>query len=207
MTEDIPNRELVVYALGLLDGDSKRIHTEDVAVKCHQLFPASFSWTKYPQYPDKDIVRVALTDARKKKYGALVEGRAGQKKGLSAKTKRNPIPDGWILTQGGIAWVRENATRLDQMAGSDHVREHRQKRLQQLKRIREHNLFVQFQKDPDHFVPSIGEMADMLRCRVDAERQIWMTRLQTIRSRAQMAGNQEIVLFVIKCEEVLDKKS
>lgn len=90
MTEQKPNRELVVYALSVLGGDSKPIHTEDIALKCHELFPESFSWTKHPEIPDKDIVRVALTDARKRQHGVLVEGRTGQRQGHSAKTKRRP---------------------------------------------------------------------------------------------------------------------
>jgi len=69
------NRELVVYCLYVVGGATERVHTEDLALKCWELFPDSFSWTKYPNYPDKDIVRVALTDARKEKYGALVSGR------------------------------------------------------------------------------------------------------------------------------------
>jgi hypothetical protein len=72
-----PNRDLVVYALGILGGEFQRVHTEDIALKCHELFPDVFSWTRYPEIPDKDIARVALTDARKVKYGRLVEGRAG----------------------------------------------------------------------------------------------------------------------------------
>jgi len=69
------NRELVVYGLYVAGGATERVHTEDLALKCWELFPDSFSWTKFAQYPDKDIVRVALTDARKEKYGALVNGR------------------------------------------------------------------------------------------------------------------------------------
>ena len=38
-----PNRQLVVYALYLLGGDTERVHTEDIALRCFELFPASFS--------------------------------------------------------------------------------------------------------------------------------------------------------------------
>src|SRR2546427_7389250 len=117
MQEALPNRELVIYVLSLLGGESKRLHTEDITVKCHELFPGSFSWTKYPNYPDKDIVRVALTDARKSQHGALVEGRSGQKRGQSAKTNRGPVPDGWMLTRAGVQWVSENKERLASLAG------------------------------------------------------------------------------------------
>src|SRR5690348_10323698 len=136
-----PNRELVVYALYLLGGDSERVHTEDITLKCFELFPASFSWAKYSQYPDKDIVRVALTDARKKQHGALVEGRTGQKRGLSAKTLRRPMDDGWVLTSPGMQWIKQNLADLERISDSGSVKQHRQKVLRQLKRIRDNRLF------------------------------------------------------------------
>src|SRR5580765_1329574 len=103
------NRELVVYALYVAGGATSRVHTEDLALKCWELFPDSFSWTKYPTYPDKDIVRVALTDARKDKYGGLisgrVEGHTGDSKGGDA--------EGWLLTEKGLAWIKQNLTLFE----------------------------------------------------------------------------------------------
>jgi hypothetical protein len=51
MTEPVrANRELVVYCLYVAGGATERVHTEDLALKCWELFPDSFSWTKYPQH-------------------------------------------------------------------------------------------------------------------------------------------------------------
>ena len=197
----IPNRELVVYALYLLGGDSNSIHTEDIALKCFELLPTSFSWVKYPQYPDKDVVRVALTDARKETYGGLVEGRSGQKRGLSAKTQRHPIEDGWMLTAAGIQWVRENQVELDRVAGSGQVKDHRQRLLKQLKRIRNHALFGHYTDNPSGFSPPIGAIADLLRCRVDAESDVWQERFDKVRRQAVAAGQDDVSDFVAKCHE------
>src|SRR5437899_9176451 len=101
------NRELVVYCLYIAGGSTERIHTEDVALKCWELYPDSFSWTKYPKYPDKDIVRVALTDARKTKYGALLSGR------VEGQSSASGEPEGGMLTEAGLAWVRGYANELD----------------------------------------------------------------------------------------------
>jgi hypothetical protein len=196
-----PNRELVVYALFLLGGDLKPVHTEDIALKCHELFPGSFSWVKHPEYPDKDVVRVALTDARKDHYGALVEGRAGQKRGLSAKTKRDPIPDGWTLTSRGIAWVQSKREELELLAGTGRVKEHRQQLLRQLKRIKDHPLYAQFLDSPDRFAPAIGQIADLLRCRVDAEPQIWRKRFESVQRQAESAEQPEVLRFIRMCQE------
>ena len=201
-----PNRELVVYSLYLLGGDTKRVHTEDIALKCFELFPSSFSWVKYTAYPDKDIVRVALTDARKEIYGAHVEGRAGTKRGLSAKTNRVPIEDGWVLTSSGIEWIRENLKDLERIAGTNRLKEHRQKLLKQLKKIREHRLFFQYTDSTERFYPMIGDIADLLRCRVDAEPEIWQSRFDRIRRQAESAGQGDVLDFINKCEQAYRKQ-
>lgn len=197
----IPNRELVVYALYLLGGDSNLVHTEDIALKCFELFPTSFSWAKYSKYPDKDIVRVALTDARKESYGGLVEGRSGQKRGLSAKTQRHPVDDGWMLTASGIHWVRENRAELDRVADSGEVKAHRQRLLKQLKRIRDHALFGHYLDNPVSFSPPIGSIADLLRCRVDAEPEVWKERIDRVHRQATAAGQDDVCDFIMKCHE------
>jgi hypothetical protein len=195
----IPNRELVVYALYLLGGDTKRIHTEDIALKCFELFSHSFSWSKYKDYPDKDIVRVALTDARKERFGPLVEGRSGQKSGLVAKTNRLPVEDGWMLTPKGVDWVRENISRFGMQA--EQTKNHRQQLLRQIKLIREHQLFLRYINNPDFFTPTIGEIADLLRCRVDAEHDVWLARFKKIELLAKSANQTNISDFVHRCQK------
>ena len=199
--QHLPNRELVLYALYLLGGDSERIHTEDIALKCFQLYPSSFSWVKYSSYPDKDIVRVALTDARKKKYGALVEGRTGQKRGQFVKTNRPPVEDGWMLTLQGISWIKNNLDRLQGYSGIKQAKDHRQKVLKQLKRILEHPLFLRYMANPEGFVAGIGDIADMLRCRVDAEQEIWQERFKKVRLQAESVGQNNVFRFIEKCED------
>jgi hypothetical protein len=196
-----PNSELVVYALYLAGGESGPVHTEDIAIKCFELFPDSFSWVKYPQYPDKDIVRVALTDARKSSHGSLVQGRSGQKRGLAAKTKRNPIEDGWVLTSEGTLWIRNNIAKLEAISGSGQAKEHRQKILKQLRRIRDHSLFSQYRDSPATFTPMLGAIADLLRCRVDAESDIWEQRFSRVRQQAEAAAQDDVLDFIAKCHD------
>ena len=198
---EVPNRELVVYVLYGLGGDTRKIHTEKVAVRCHELFPDSFSWTKYPQLPDKDIVRVALTDARKDRHGALVEGRSGQRRGLTAKTQRRPTPDGWRLTQAGIAWVKGNEARLSEAASCRQVKEHRQSVLRHLARVRRHQLYQSSVNSPSGFAPALGEMANLLRCRVDADSEIWRERLLSLRLQAETADQEDVIQFLDACEK------
>lgn len=177
------------------------MHTEDIALKCFELFPGSFSWVKHPKFPDKDIVRVALTDARKSRYGALAEGRTGQKRGMSSKTRRDPVEDGWVLTQSGIEWMRQNLNFLEDFAGSATLKQHRQKILRRLKRIRDHRVFVQYADSPERFHPMIGDLADMLRCRVDAEPEVWRDRFDKLKREAGSAEQEDTLDFAAKCEQ------
>ena len=199
-----PNRELVVYALALLGGESRRLHTEDVAKKCYELFPASFSWTRYPEFPDKDIVRVALTDARKDKYGALVDGRSGEKQGQFRTTQRSPVSDGWTLTEAGVAWIKENEIRLEVHGGTGSFKSHRQRVLKQLSKVRKHSLYLSYLNNKEEFTPSIGDIAALVRCRVDAPREVWMARFSTIENRAKVADQETIIDFIQRCQDAYE---
>ena len=196
MTLELSNREIVVYALYLLGGATKRQHTEDIALKCFELLPSAFSWVKHTQFPDKDIVRVALTDSHKEKFGVLVEGRTGQSRGQYRKRNQRPSPDGWILTDAGFKWVQENLPRLRQ--AGEVTRDHRQQSLKFLRRVKQHEAFKSFEASGDNFSPSLGMLADLLRCRVDADPDIWEERFDRISRNATVAGQEEILAFIAK---------
>lgn len=201
MPKTTSNRELVVCTLHLLGGAVDRIHTEDVARKAHELFPDSFSWTKYPDLPDKETVRMALVNARKAQYGSLVEGRAGQYRGRFNETKRDPQPDGWTLTEAGVQWILSNQKKIESLVGSAvEPKLHRQKALKQMARIRNHRLFFDFVRDPAKFNPDIGGLAELLRCRVDAPQEVWMERFESTRRKARISKQEDILRFADACE-------
>lgn len=203
---EFANRELVVFALAMRGGATHKVHTEDIALKCHELFPGSFSWTKYPEIPDKDIVRVALTDARKQVFGALVDGRAGTKRGQSAKTKREPVADGWILTEPGLTFLKEHESELTNLARSKGQKDHRQVVRKEMRRIRQHQLYEVFQGDRDGFRAPIGQLADLLRCRVDAEQRVWDNRFEKLRLVAAASEDDEFAEFVAMLELSYDEE-
>lgn len=196
---DRPNRELVVYALGLLGGEFERVHTEDLAIKCHELFPDSFSWTRHPTIPDKDIVRVALTDARKAKYGALVEGRAGQSLGQHATNRGGRVPDGWILTRKGTEWFKAEGPSIGGYATSRQLRDHRQQALRRLKRVFQHHTWQAYKANPGAFSVSLGELAGLLRCRVDAPEEVWHRRFADLERDAGAGEDDSLVAFLQTC--------
>jgi hypothetical protein len=124
LTKPARQLDIVVVAVHLLGGDRKSVDTEDVAVKCHELAPGMFSWRKYPNQINLELVRVALSDAKKRSYGQLLSG-SGR--------------EGWRLSPRGIDWItsegeallNKGSVRIDRerlSAGSvDAVRKRREK--------------------------------------------------------------------------------
>jgi hypothetical protein len=192
------NWELAAYALYLAGGLSKPVHTEDIALKCFELAPDAFSWVRHPQLPDKDIVRVALTDARKPKAGGLVSGRAGRAPRRQVSSARLSLSDGWMLTNSGATWIAANEHRLAKMMGKREIRHDRQDLLQRLSRVRNHPLFEKFRKIPT-FSPTLGEMAELFRCRPDAPLSIWQKRIQATRNDASLANQDDTLAFLDRC--------
>lgn len=97
MTNDISQVQVVTLAVFLEGGDQKAVDTEDVAVRANELAPGRFSWRKYPDQINLEIVRVYLSDAKGAEKGALVVG--------SGRT-------GWSLTPEGLKWARDASTKL-----------------------------------------------------------------------------------------------
>lgn len=93
--------EAATVALLHRGGDRTKVVTEDVAIEAAVLAPGLFSWVKYPDRIDKEIVRVALSDAKLKKKWTI--GSHSQ---------------GWMLTSEGVAFARANEKRIEQQAGA-----------------------------------------------------------------------------------------
>ncbi len=89
--------EVVTWAVYLLGGAQKRVDTEDVAIKVFGLAPKRFSWRKYPDQINLELVRVYLSAAKDVKHGELLVG--------SGRT-------GWSLTRKGLMWVRAAGAEL-----------------------------------------------------------------------------------------------
>jgi len=195
----LTNWEIAVYALYLEGGLSRPVHTEDVALRCFKLAPHSFSWIKHTHLPDKEVARSALVDARKEKYGALTTGRTGRGTGQKTEYGSGKSLDGWQLTNLGVEWVKANESRLLQELGKHEPKMHRQELLQKLSQVRNHPLFKEFEACPDEFAPSLGLLADLMRCRVDAEPIVWRRRFAALVNEAQMAEQHDIIDFLDRC--------
>lgn len=81
----------------LLGGESQPVDTEDVAIRASELAPGRFSWRKYPDQINLELIRVYLSDAKKPDKGAYLLG--------SGK-------EGWMLSEAGVRFALRNAQTL-----------------------------------------------------------------------------------------------
>ncbi len=204
MSTSLRNWEIVLYALHLEGAASRRVHTEDVALRCFSVAPDAFSWLKHRKYPDKEVVRKDLIRLRMGEFGDLfVAGRAGKAKATSGAQ----TIDGWELTQAGAHWIVENESRIRNALGDRPIRRDRQEVLRAIERVRGSGLFERFLADGDAFSLQIGELAELLRCRVDAEETVWAKRFATLRNQAELAKETGLLEFANRCEQLLRRIS
>jgi hypothetical protein len=108
--------EAVTLALYALGGSDAAFDTEDIALRAAEIAPTMFAWQKYPDRIDKELVRVALSDARLKKRYVVGSHDKG----------------GWMLTAAGQEFARRNEDGVAQQR----VEHRRGKDNQQLRRER-----------------------------------------------------------------------
>lgn len=101
----LANDKIVVLAAFLAGASKGYADTEDIAVQAARLAPGKFSWRKYPDQINIEVVRRRLTDAATQEKGNLL---TGSKK------------DGWLLTEAGLRFCERYRSNLNE-ADSDAV--------------------------------------------------------------------------------------
>lgn len=100
LTRTLTKREITLYAVYLLGGERRAIDTEDVAIKAAELLPGAFSWRKYPNQINLELVRSVLKDSKKQQFGRLLHGTG---------------TEGWRLSDAGVNWAAQ--LKKDMRAG------------------------------------------------------------------------------------------
>jgi len=178
-SERLANHELAVYCLSTAGGATQHLDTEQVAVLCWRLAPTRFSWRTYPEYPDKDTVRSALSDAKKAKYGHLVDGDSFH---------------GWTLTSEGVAWVRAHQSALQQLEAGPTRSSVSQINDTLLQRLRAHPLLAEWQRGAA--APTRYDIADVTQLTADAPLKLVEQRLGELENTAVFAGDSNMKEFV-----------
>ncbi len=185
------NVEVVVAAVYFCGGATRKVHTEDIALEAFRLAPAQFCWRKYPEHPDKDIVRVALTDAAKKENGQLVRGRSGRP--TSGKAE-----DGWQLTPAGAKWAAANAEAVRGILGTRSTSSAHREVDRICLDVRRSELF-RLWKQRELQRATGYDFTDFLGCSPDAVPATIAKRFDRLCSAAEAAQSQELIAFLKDC--------
>ena len=196
------NRDIVVFALATLGGESSFVHTEDIAVECHKLAPDAFSWKKYSEYPDLEVARRTLGNLKKSEFGSLVEGSSGE----GSRKKDTRSEDGWRLMPAGREWVSANGDAVEAALNSTDLSDRRQRVRLQLRRVYRHPLWAEFNDAPGEFAPSLGDLAELVRVRVDAPGEIWDSRFDELDGRADVVEDDSLVVFAQQCRSAYERR-
>ena len=92
-SEVLSNERIVVLAAYLAGANKGYADTEDIAVQAARLAPGKFSWRKYPDQINIEVVRRRLTDAATSDKGGFL---TGSKK------------EGWLLTEAGLRFCKQH---------------------------------------------------------------------------------------------------
>lgn len=194
--KELTNVDVTLFALLQLGGFEKRVHTEQIAYKAFELDPARFSWRlkefRDKRFPDKEPVRIALMDAAKLKYGALVDGRSG----VEASGKD---ADGWMFTPAGAKWIREREESITRRLGLERSKLHQTETARFLKQVKSQPLFAKFKEHADLADESQFAFTDMLNVSPDAPRAIVSKKFRRLWSIAELAGDAEVREFLQAC--------
>jgi hypothetical protein len=191
--DKLSGMDIVLYSLYLLGGWQKRVHTEDIALKCFQVAPSKFSWVKYPRYPDLTPARFALEAAKKPGYGALVKGESERKRTVKSV-------GGWMLTGEGIKWIKVNKPRIEQYLGKHRPtgdRLHTDRKLKELLRSVAFKKFMDYGEDTEI---SHAEFAESLVCTVNTRAEVLSDRLEQLHSIAEELRKEEVKNYVNFCQ-------
>lgn len=194
---DLKNMHIAVYALSLLGGAHKKIHTEDLAMKCMEIAPDRFRWERY-DYPDKERVRKALVHASEDKNGSLVTGRSGME-------QRSKSRDGWQITPAGAEWLRvhesifENAFTRSPGAAAPTIPRREAQRF--LKTIRSDRAFQIYQSKRSLSDVSRYMFTDLLKCSPDSPTETIKVKFDRLRSTAELVNDKQVLDFLAACNE------
>jgi hypothetical protein len=196
-TLSLTNLDLVVYALFRIGGASRKVYTEEIAWECYRIAPERFSW-RLPQFkekgfPDKDIVRVALTDAAKAKHGGLVKGRYGVE--ISGRGS-----DGWQLTPPGAKWILEHRSKIAIALGTKPPDVAPREAQRFSKQIRRDPAFQAFLCGGANGVTPYMFL-DFLGCTPDAPLRIIQSKFERLLATAQLVQDTDAVNFLEECRQ------
>jgi hypothetical protein len=193
--EPVSNVDIATYALAVLGGAERTMHSEHIAAKCFELAPTQFGWRlpEYRGWPDKYVAKTALDDAKKID---LADGAYAL----------DVAKDGWRLTPTGARWFHENAQRIAralQVAPASVLPKKDVERF--LRQMREKRMFREYLSTRRVDADNVFAFTDMLSCSPDASPEIIASKFRGLSARAEIVRDENVSAFLRACETTFEK--
>lgn len=118
-------KEIVLWGLGMCGGTKGFVDTETVGVFLFEQHPGIFGLRTRPQYPDIDVARVQLADAKRDKGPndpvRVIQDTDERKRKARLRgddkriLSRDPM---WMLNEEGVRWYNENRDEIQRYIDS-----------------------------------------------------------------------------------------
>lgn len=181
-TPDVPNWNVLLWALYELGGSDDFVDIENVFLRCFELAPQRLSWRTRPDLPDFKKCAKALQEAEARRPLLLVK--TGDTFGRQ-------------LSVHGQNWIRANATRLRaQLKSGKIVREpKRRPRSRMLTEAEQATAFTEWRTERTAPIEK-WKMAELLRCSPDSDVAVWRNRFAALRGAAHAADRKDLIQFL-----------
>jgi hypothetical protein len=193
LTNIVSQVQVVTFAVFLEGGDLRAIDTEDVAIRANKLAPGRFTWRKYPEQVNLELVRVYLSEAKSPTQGGLVVG-----------TGRT----GWSLTPEGLEWARgasksfkgqDLSRSRDEISGGS-VDENRWRR--ERARVLATNAWQKWNDGRAHDIVA-KDAAEVFR--IDSYAEGRMRTMKLTRLRSLLSGDADLLAFLKAMADLLEQ--
>ena len=180
--EEIPNWNVVLWALYELGGSDDFVDIELVFSRCFDLAPQRLSWRTRPDLPDFKKCAKALQEAEARRPSLLVK--TGDTFGRQ-------------LSVHGQKWIDANAKRLRAQLKSGQVVQEpkRRPRSRMLAEAEQAPVFAEWRVEQAAPIEK-WKMAELLRCSPDSNVAVWRNRLATLRAAANAADRRDLLKFL-----------
>lgn len=187
----ISNVDIAVFALYLLGGVGRKVHLEEIAVKCHEMAAGRFAFElqKYKHYPDKRTVFYALADARKEKSGVLVEGFGSRAAG----------GEKFQITERGVKWMKQNEGRIAPELNVASSIAPKQEVHRILRAVKGEAAFKKFRTGGVADL-SVYDLTDFLGCSFETSPSAVRQKFAEMKAKADLVDDAEISAFLRACE-------
>jgi hypothetical protein len=172
----------------LEDNDQKTVQWEDVVKSCYEIFPETFSFEKYTEWPDTWKIHNCMWRCRNQRYWILGDARTGISLTEIGKSMGSVKIEDKVYDD-----VKERKTKGHNIKADPKL----------LNYILEHSLYKKYLRNPRSFTLSESELRNILKSTMETDYKILSKNLDYLIKIINDYGKDELIGFSKKLKEEL----